>query len=380
MKSEEIRVKLRRMVDSSYPIIIGEKIFPDLARMLQESKLADRYALITDSAVAGLYGKELSSALRSRGLRVDLLEFPAGERNKNQRVWLSLARRMLKLGLGRDCAVIALGGGVAGDLAGLVAATYLRGVPLVQVPTSLLAMVDASIGGKVAVDLPAGKNLLGAFWQPKSVYVDLNCLRTLPQKHLSNGMAEAVKSGLIADAVLFRLIELKGEECLGRDLKTLRQVIRRSLKVKAGAVELDERETSGLRKILNYGHTFGHGLEALSGYRLLHGGAIALGMRAAGKISTELGYLSEADAARQDQILARLGFPARAPGFLRKILNRKSGLEEFFGYLSRDKKVKSGRVEMVLLEGIGRVKRVNGGWTVPVTEELLAAGLRELLR
>jgi len=380
MQRQEIKIRLRRMVDDSYPIIIGKGVLAELAIRLKRNPLADRYALISDSVVARLYGGNLKRRLQDQGLKVDLFSFRAGERNKNQKVWQGLTERMLRLGLGRDSGVIALGGGVAGDLAGFVAATYLRGIPLIQVPTSLLAMVDASIGGKVAIDLPAGKNLLGAFWQPKAVYVDLACLRTLPGKHLLNGTAEVVKSGLIADPALFRLMESRGEKLLKRDGKILLETIQRSLRVKAGIVEQDERETLGLRKILNYGHTLGHALEALSGFQLLHGFAVALGMRCAGRISVEMGFLKKSDAQRQNRLLSRLGFPAQIPDRLAKKLKTRTGRKEFFGYLSKDKKVKAGRMEMVLLEGIGKVKEQKGSWTVPVEEELIALALEEIMR
>jgi len=376
---ERIIVRLKSYQDDSYPLIIGERVFPRIAEELTRNPLGDSYAIIADSNVARLYGENFKRMMRDKNLRAFLLSFPAGEKSKTVKVWQSLIEKMLKSGLGRDSCVIALGGGVTGDLAGFVSASYLRGIPFIQVPTSLLAMLDASIGGKVGIDLPSGKNLIGAFFQPKAVYIDLTFLETLPKIHLLNGMAEAVKSGLIADRALFAMIEKKGNECLKLNLEILRKVIKRALLVKAGVVEQDEMETLGLRKILNYGHTIGHSLEALSGYQLLHGFAVSLGMRASARISVEMGFLKEIDAQRQNKVLDSLGFPGKIPGRLCKIIKTSSGKTRFFDYLTQDKKVRSGQLEMVLLSEIGRVKRFDNSWTVPVSKQMIELGLKEIL-
>lgn len=371
-------MNLRRMVDDSYPIIAGDNLWGTIAGELAKRPLGKRYAVITDSVVMGLYGEKLLAALCDRGLDACAFYFPAGEASKNPKVWLSLANEMLRLGFVRDSLIISLGGGVVGDVAGFLASTYMRGIPWVQVPTTLLAMADASIGGKVGIDLPLGKNLLGAFCQPKAVYAGLDCLKTLPKTHLLNGMAEVVKAGLIRDPKLFALLEKKGKAILKLDGDALATAITRSLKVKAGVVEKDELETLGLRKILNYGHTIGHGLESLSGYQLLHGFAVAFGMRAAGRIAVESGFLKKADADRQDSLLSGLGFPSRLPAYLLKKIKSKPGRARFFNYLYKDKKSNSGQVEMVLLSGIGRVKSAGDKWTFPVGEDLISLGLEAI--
>ena len=377
-KLEQLKVRLRRERDGSYPIVIGSGIFPALARELKRQPLGSGYAIISDATVARLHGPRLLSALRAHKLKARLLTFPAGEKSKNPKVWLALIGRMLEAGLGRDAAVIALGGGVTGDLAGFAAASYLRGVPFIQVPTSLLAMVDASIGGKVGLDLAQGKNLVGAFWQPKAVYVDLDCLKTLPPLHLQNGLAEVVKSAMIADAELYELLDNHTDIVEAPDPRILLQMIKRSLRVKATVVEKDELETLGLRKILNYGHTIGHALEALSNYRLLHGFAIALGMQAAARIAMDMGFLHMGDYDRQNLLLCTLGFPLQMPARLSARLKTREGKAQFFAYLFKDKKVKAGRVEMVLLRGIGRVKKFEDNWTVPVSAEMIEAGLQQI--
>jgi len=373
------RIKLRRQIDDSYPVIIDQTVFQRIAQDLKTSPLGRKYAVITDSRVVDLYGSKLSAALCERGIDACSLYFKEGERSKNPEVWLKLTQGLLDMGFNRNDCIIALGGGVAGDLAGFVAATYMRGIPWVQVPTSLLAMADASIGGKVGIDLHSGKNLAGAFWQPKAVYIGLECLKTLPKPHRLNGMAEIVKSGLVRDPELFHLLERSGRDMLMGKTDALLRAMTRALKVKAAVVERDEREISGERKILNYGHTIGHGLEAVSGYRLLHGFAVALGMRAAARIAQEMGFLSEHDRLRQNELLDALGFPAVLPRTMSPKIPTGSGWDKFFSLVLKDKKARAGMVEMVLLSGIGKVKKSCGQWTVPVGEHMLRLGIEEIL-
>ena len=376
---EKIKLDLKGKVDDSYQVMIGKNLWRMIADDLRKKPLGKRAVVITDSTVIDLYADKLLSALCDVGIDACALYFSAGESSKNPKVWLSLASEMLRLGYGRDSFIIALGGGVVGDVAGFLAASYMRGIPWVQVPTTLLAMADASVGGKVGIDLPLGKNLLGSFWQPKAVYADIDCLKTLPKAHLLNGMAEVVKSGLIKDAALFSILEKKGKEILKLKSDTLVKTVARSVKVKASVVEKDAHETLGIRKILNYGHTMGHGLETLSGYRLLHGFAVAFGMRAAGRIGVETGSLKKSELDRQNRLLKKLGFPARLPASLAILLKSGSGRSKFFSILANDKKVKSGKVEMVLLSGIGKVKQTGKEWTVPVDEKLINLGLEEIM-
>jgi len=375
----KIKLNLQGKVDDSYQVMIGRNLWAAIAKDLAENPPGKKCVVITDSMVIDLYGEKILSALCDAGIDACALYFSAGEASKNPKTWLGLAHEMLRLGYGRDSFIIALGGGVVGDVAGFLASTYMRGIPWVQVPTTLLAMADASVGGKVGIDLPLGKNLLGAFHQPKAVYADIDCLKTLPRAHLLNGMAEVVKSSLIKDAALFFLLEKKGKEIVKLKGDAIAKTLARSVKVKATVVEKDAHETLGLRKILNYGHTMGHGLETLSNYRLLHGFAIAFGMRAAGRIAVEAGFLKKSDLDRQNRLLKKLGFPSRLPARLAVLLKSKSGRSKFFIILARDKKAKSGRVEMVLLSGIGRVKHSGKEWTVPVGEKFIALGLEEIM-
>jgi len=374
-----MNINLRRVVDNSYPIAIGRNILGRAAQSLAKNPLGKRYAVITDSVVIGLYRDKLLSELCRKNIDACALYFAAGEKSKNPKTWLSLVQEMLRMGYDRDACIIALGGGVVGDIAGFAAASFLRGIPWIQIPTTLLAMADASVGGKVGVDLQEGKNLLGAFWQPEAVYIDIDCLKTLPKIQLLNGLAEIVKAGLIRDPKLFSLLEDKAAALLSLKGDYLPRAIKAALKVKAEVVEKDERETLGERKILNYGHTIGHALEAMSGYKLLHGFAVALGMQSAARIAAEMGFLSWTDAARQNRLIAKMGFPSRVPRYLAKKLKAKSGRGQLFEYLFKDKKARSGKIEMVLLSRIGAVKRPAGNWTVAVDENLIDLGLEEIL-
>ena len=252
-----IRVALAEPRDASYDILIGRGLLADLPASAKAACPASRYAVITDSHVAKLYGETLVARFRDATRQVQLFEFPAGEWNKTRETWATLSDRMLAAQFGRDSAVIALGGGVVGDLAGFVAATYLRGIPCIQVPTTLLAMIDSSIGGKTGVDVPAGKNLLGAFHQPRLVVADLDVLGSLPPPQLAAGMAEAVKHGVIADRRYFDALEHEHGAVTARDAGALERVVRRSVEIKAEVVAADERE-AGRRAILNFGHTVAH--------------------------------------------------------------------------------------------------------------------------
>ena len=378
METLEIRLKKER--DDSYPVLIGKGLFSELGQWLKKNSLAKRYVIISDSRVSGLFGEELFSELDRSEIKADMLIFPDGEKSKNQKVWQSLIENMLQLNLGRDSAVIALGGGVVGDLAGFVSASYLRGIPWIQVPTTLLAMVDASIGGKVGIDLQRGKNLVGAFWQPKAVFIDLGTLKTLSRRQLLNGMAEIVKAGLIRDEALFLLLEREGKRIFVQGNQALKKAIIRSIRVKAEVVERDELEVFGERKVLNYGHTIGHSLEALTGYQLLHGFAVSLGMRVSGRVAVELGILSEKDYQRQNKLLDALGFPSVVSDELGKMLKAKTGREKFFEFLYKDKKVRGGKLQMVLLSEIGKVASSGQAWTISVSREVIEQGLKEILR
>src|SRR5881394_387280 len=273
----KLRVAVSEQRDASYDIVIGRGLLADLPAFVKAACPASRYVVITDSHVANLYGKQVMARFHDAKLQVELLEFPAGEWNKTRETWALLSDRMLAARIGRDSAVIALGGGVVGDVAGFVAATYLRGVPCIQAPTTLLAMIDSSIGGKTGVDVAGGKNLVGAFHQPRLVVADLDLLGTLPASQLAAGIAEAVKHGAIADADYFAFLEREHDAVTTRQPDALEQLVGRSVEIKAGVVAADERET-GRRAILNFGHTVAHAVEATVQFAVLHGEAVAIGM------------------------------------------------------------------------------------------------------
>ncbi|HEU5182510.1 MAG TPA: 3-dehydroquinate synthase, partial [Candidatus Polarisedimenticolia bacterium] len=290
-----IRVPPARSSDLRYPLRVGpgllSRLPPELSRLLP----AHRYFLITDRHVARLHGRRLLGALRRHGLGVRLLVVPSGERAKTRETKSRLEDRMIAAGGGRDTAILALGGGMITDLAGFTAATYLRGVPYLSIPTTLLAMVDAAIGGKTAVDHPAGKNLIGAFHHPRAVLADVSTLATLSERDFRSGLAEVVKSAVVGDAALFQRLERSRAAVLSRHPSALTDLVIACGRVKSGVVRADEKE-SGKRAILNFGHTVGHALERLSRYRLTHGEAIAIGMCVEARAAEAAGILRTGEA------------------------------------------------------------------------------------
>ncbi len=365
-----IRVPLVEKRDASYDILIGAGLVHQLDKILPQYCPAAAYALITDAHVGKLYGEDLVTRLSAIGCRAELLTFPTGESNKTRDTWASLSDRMLAAHLGRDCAVIALGGGVVNDLAGFVAATYLRGVPLVQVPTSLLAMIDSSIGGKTGVDVPAGKNLLGAFHQPRVVVADPELLGSLSSVQLAAGLAEAVKHGAMADAEYFAFLEAEYAAIFAKHAPALERVVRRSVEIKAAVVAQDERE-KGKRAILNFGHTVGHAIEATSQYEVLHGEAVAIGMVYEARIAETLGIAAAGTAGRIQAVLERLHLPVERPD--------ASRVDELIAAMRNDKKVRAGEIRFALPRAIGIAYGDDArGWTTAVAPEevhrILSAG------
>lgn len=361
-----VRVSLTEQRDASYEIVIGRGVLADLPSLLEAACPADRYAVITDSHVAALYGERVVTGLRNRALHVELLEFPAGEWNKTRETWAALSDRMLARQFGRDAAVIALGGGVVGDVAGFVAATYLRGVPCVQVPTTLLAMIDSSIGGKTGVDVPAGKNLLGAFHQPRLVLADLDALASLSAQQLAAGMAEAVKHGVIADAAYFATLERDAGAIAAREPGALERVVARSVELKAGVVAADERE-AGCRAILNFGHTVGHAIEATAKFAALHGEAVAIGMAFEARLAEALSIAEPGTAAHICRMLARYGLPLELP--------ETATADALIAAMQLDKKSREGTVRFALPQAIGRMYGDGRSWTVAAPVDLV----REIL-
>lgn len=348
-----------------------------LARALPRRKLA----LITDDVVGRYYdewtratpdARALGARASDAGIRLRCqarLSFPAGEASKTRETWIRLSDELLAQGLDRQGAIIALGGGVVGDLAGFVAATFMRGIPYAQVPTTLLAMLDASVGGKVGVDTPLGKNLIGAFHPPAVVIADPLTLLSLPDRTFRGGLAEAVKHGLIADAEYFAWIEANARRIGQRDLEVLTHLVHRSVEVKAKVVSEDERE-GGIRAILNAGHTIAHGLEQESAYHIPHGEAVALGLIAECRIAEHLGVAPAGVANRVLGLLRALGLPVR--------LAKPVAVARVLEAMTRDKKNRDGQVRLALPSGLGAMPVGDGRWTVPVTEELLVSAVSGL--
>ena len=301
-------------------IIIKKGLILDIPSSLKKLKIsqafskthAKTFAIITDSKVRRLYGGKLLWNLRKVGFNAEIFSFTEGEKSKNLSTVGNLEEQMAEKGFDRSSCIIALGGGVVGDIAGLLASTFMRGIPYIQVPTTLLAMIDSSIGGKTGVNLEHGKNLFGTFYQPKSIFIDPYLLKTLPQKQLKNGLAEAIKYGVIKDTKLFKFIEKNSKKILNLSLKSnlkiAENLVRQCVKIKVEIVKKDEKETS-LRQILNYGHTFGHAIEKMSNYTLLHGFAISIGMVLANQKAVELKIFKKSDADRIKNLLKKAGLP-----------------------------------------------------------------------
>ena len=328
----------------NYPVWVGWGILDDIGNRTKEYLSPSCVYIITDESILE-HARKVQISMEKSGIASHMYIVPPGESSKTletvQQIYSWLAGRKAE----RRHLIVAVGGGVIGDMAGFVAATYLRGMPFVQVPTTLLAMMDASIGGKVAVDLPQGKNLVGAFYQPKFVLSDVETLVSLPERELNSGWAEAIKHGLILDQDLLGIFENRVNEVRSLDRDIATEIIRKSVAIKANVVSRDERETLGIRILLNYGHTIGHAIESSTGYtKYLHGEAVSIGMMAAAKIGQFAGVLREEEVIRQENVLKAYGLPVRAQG-----LDAKEIIEA----TTSDKKTSDGIVNWVLLKGLG---------------------------
>lgn len=343
-----------------YPVLLGAELGAGLCRLFPAE--CDQAAVIADATVAGLYGEGVVAALRPRLRQVALFSFPPGEAHKTRRTKAMLEDRLLSAGFGRQTCVVALGGGVSLDLAGFVAATYLRGVPHLCLPTSLLAMVDAAVGGKTGVNHPRGKNLIGAFHQPRAVVVDPAVLATLPAEQWLEGAAEVVKHGVVADEALLAWVERHAETlCAGGPLPELLPIVR-SVEIKGGIVARDEAE-AGVRAVLNFGHTVGHGLERAGEHALSHGRAVGAGMVLEGRVAAELCGFPAQQQRRLERLLHRLGL-GWEPGCL--------SLERLWPHLGLDKKRRAGALRMALPRRLGQMDPAGGRYTVEVPREALA--------
>lgn len=343
-KRRRLRVELG---ERAYPIEIGVGTLVDAGPVIAKLTGAKRAAIITVPPVRSRYAGRLQRSLRAAGMRSDVIEVPDGDATKNLGQLGKLYDQFLDLGLDRSSAVIGLGGGMVGDLAGFAAATYLRGVPFVQVPTTLLAMVDASVGGKVAVNLKRGKNLAGAFYQPRCVWIDAATLQSLSPRQRAAGMAEIIKTGAIWDRALFEELEANVEAALELDYGVLLPIIEKACAIKAEVVRRDERESaSGVRAWLNFGHTMAHAVEALRQYRgILHGEAVSIGMVFAAQRSEDLGLAPKGTRDRLEALLVRAGLPVELPDFDRKA---------YLSALGVDKKKRDARIRYIVLRRIGR--------------------------
>lgn len=359
---EDIRVNLKKTEDKSYSIIIEDGILKRVPELIREAGLGHKFAIVTDSNVEKLYADDLAEGFEKKNLENKTISFPAGEQNKSREVKSWIEDQMLESKFGRDSAVIALGGGVVGDIAGYVAASYTRGLPYVQIPTTLVACVDSSIGGKTAVDTLHGKNLIGAFHQPWAVFIDVSTLLTLSAKEIREGLAEVIKYGVISDEGLFSYLEENIDKIFSYNKEALTHIIKRGCEIKAEVVEKDERE-SNLRKILNFGHTIGHAVENLSDYKISHGEAISIGMVAEGKLAVEFEFWTEPELNKLINLIKQSGLPTEVPDYMET--------DQIIDAMKLDKKSRSGQIEMVLPKRIGSMVQVEGEYGIRIEDSII---------
>ncbi|MEX0611121.1 MAG: 3-dehydroquinate synthase [Pirellulales bacterium] len=345
----------------SYDIEIGSGNLGGAARLCDAEPDDAHAVIITDTNVDELYSEAVAEPLQEAGAQVDILSVEPGEQSKSPEVAEELWEQLLDQGADRQTVVVALGGGVVGDLAGFVAATFGRGLRFVQIPTTLLAQVDSSVGGKVGINLPGGKNMVGAFWQPRGVLIDVDVLGTLPEREYRAGLAEVVKYGVIQDAEFFAYLEANVDPINARDAGVLSHIVQRCCRLKADVVEQDEREETGLRSILNYGHTFCHAFEAATDYQqLLHGEGVAIGFMCAARLAQRLGRVDAAFTERQRRLLEAFTLPLEVPDVEH---------DELIELMYRDKKVERGRMRFVLPTRLGHVELVRN----VATDDIVAA-------
>jgi 3-dehydroquinate synthase len=375
VEPHEINVRLDERVATtqpatrSYIIHVGDTILQDIGVLLANDSV-QRAVVVSDQAVSATHGKTVTEVLQDASITLDHLSIPSGEASKSlaesERLWNEFAR----LKIDRKTAILAVGGGVVGDLTGFVAATFSRGLRFWQVPTTLVAQVDSAIGGKTGVNLPAGKNLVGAFWQPRGVVADISTLTTLPDREYVSGLAEVVKYGMILDAEFFHWLEDNALPVRDREKRSVAHIVRRSAELKTFVVERDEREITGLRACLNYGHTFAHAFETATGYgTLLHGEAVSLGMMAAASLACSMNRIDQLVVDRQQKLLETLGLPVSTT-----TLNGIKD-DDLLGIMSRDKKNVGGKLRFILPSTIGEVETVDN-----VCHEFVVSAINRLRR
>jgi 3-dehydroquinate synthase len=375
VEPHEINVRLDERVATtqpatrSYIIHVGDTILQDIGVLLANDSV-QRAVVVSDQAVSATHGKTVTEVLQDASITLDHLSIPSGEASKSlaesERLWNEFAR----LKIDRKTAILAVGGGVVGDLTGFVAATFSRGLRFWQVPTTLVAQVDSAIGGKTGVNLPAGKNLVGAFWQPRGVVADISTLTTLPDREYVSGLAEVVKYGMILDAEFFHWLEDNALPVRDREKRSVAHIVRRSAELKTFVVERDEREITGLRACLNYGHTFAHAFETATGYgTLLHGEAVSLGMMAAASLACSMNRIDQLVVDRQQKLLETLGLPVSTT-----TLNGIKD-DDLLGVMSRDKKNVGGKLRFILPSTIGEVETVDN-----VCHEFVVSAINRLRR
>jgi 3-dehydroquinate synthase len=359
-----INVKITESKATVYPILIQSGLLNEPEKWLWKMKSdISSIVIITDNSVKKHYAHTLLRSLEKLKIKTLLLSFPAGEKSKNQKTKQYLEEKMLRHACDRNTMILALGGGVVGDIAGFTAATYMRGISYIQIPTTLLAMVDSSVGGKTAIDTQYGKNLIGAFWQPQAVIADIQCLNTLSRKQLINGLIEAIKIFITNDAESFYYTQRNLQKILNKDENVLKKIINRAVEIKASIVEKDEKEKSGERMICNFGHTIGHAIEMLSDYKILHGFAVGLGILVEAKISQLRGLLDEEQYNQIQSLLSELGVTMDQL--------KKFDINQILKATILDKKSKSGKAQYVLVEGIGRVHVKQNKFAHPVTDRIV---------
>ncbi|MEI7589852.1 MAG: 3-dehydroquinate synthase, partial [Deltaproteobacteria bacterium] len=353
-------------VSTSYDIHIGRNILDRIALLIANNHLATNYCIVTDTTVSQLHILSLVEQMKFAGIETKTIEIPAGEKSKNINTVMDIANKLLQMGFDRSSMLIALGGGVVGDITGFVASIYMRGIPYIQIPTTLIAQTDSAIGGKTGVDLDSGKNLIGTFTQPKAVFIDLKFLDTLSQTDFNNGLSEVIKYGLIESAEFFLYLENNKDKILVRDALVIEKIVETSCNIKKEIVSFDEKE-SGLRRILNFGHTFAHGIEVASNYSITHGEAVAMGMVASARVSKKKHYLPENVCARLEKLLLSVGLPIKIPSTI--------SANAIIAKMNTDKKKVGDKINFVLLKNIG-IPFINDGISIDDLQAVLK-GMKE---